>query len=124
LNGITKSLNVLKPLRIAQALFFLNAAIWLVFGITSLGRITNDSPSGQITALVVGILMFGNAAAMLLSGLLIGKGKRRYYFLAAAVLTINIILTFTDQVGLLDWITLAIDLALAGFLFAAWKTSR
>lgn len=99
----------------------MNAAIWLVFGIISLVRITNGSPSQTITALVVGILMFGNAVAMLLSGILIGKGKRRYYFLAAAVLVVNIFLTFTDQVGLLDWITLAIDLLLAGFLFTAWK---
>jgi len=124
LKAMPKPLTALEPLQVAQALFFLNAAIWLALGIISLVRMVNDSPSQPVIFLVIGILMFGNAAAMLLSGILIGKGRRRWFYLAAAILAVNILLTFTDQVGLLDWITLAIDLVLAVFLWAAWKNNR
>jgi hypothetical protein len=117
-----RSLEKPGPLQVAQALFFLNAAIWLAFGVAALIRM-KDSQLQPVAALVVGILMFGNAAAMLLCGIFIGRGNRLWFNLAAAVLAINILLTFTDQVGLLDWITLAIDLLLVGFLMAAWKTS-
>jgi hypothetical protein len=38
------------------------------------------------------------------------------------VLIVNLVLTLTDQVGLLDWITLLIDLVLVGLLLANRKS--
>ena len=63
--------------------------------------------------------MFGNAAVMLWSGVAIGKRQKRFHALALAVLVINIVLTFTDQFGLFDLLTLLIDVALLGILLAS-----
>jgi uncharacterized membrane protein YhaH (DUF805 family) len=48
----------------------------------------------------------------------LGTGRRPFYYLALAVMAINIILTFTDQFGLLDFLTLVIDLAIVAILIA------
>ena len=65
--------------------------------------------------------MAANAAAMLAAGIVIGRKKQQYYYFALALLTVNIILTFTDQFGFLDLVTLLIDLALILFLLIAKK---
>ena len=99
----------------SQILFFLNAVIWLAFGVITLARMA--ASSGQaLTMLIVALLMFGNAGAMLLAGWGLGSRRRVFYFLALGVLAINILLTFTDQFGLLDFLTLLIDVCLLGLL--------
>jgi hypothetical protein len=110
----------MKVVRWAQCLFVLNAAIWLVFGIVSVVRIAGNAGQG-VTAVVVAVLMFGNAGAMALSGALLGQRRLLFYLFALAVLVVNIVLTFTDQVGALDWITFALDLVLLGILIVARK---
>ena len=62
--------------------------------------------------------MFGNAGAMLLAGLGLGLRRLLPWLFAMAVLLVNILLTFTDQVGILDWVTFAIDIVLVMLLFA------
>jgi hypothetical protein len=96
----------------AQALFFLNAAIWVAFGISSIERILSRNPDQALTAWIIAILMFGNTAAMLLSGVVVTRPGRLGYSFALAVLGVNILLTFTDQVGALDLITVCIDMVI------------
>jgi hypothetical protein len=110
----------MKAMRWAQGLFFLNAAIWLAFGVVSVVRIGGNAGQG-VTALVVAILMFGNAGAMALSGVFLGKRRILFYLFALAVLAVNVLLTFTDQFGAFDLITLIIDLVLLGILIVARK---
>jgi hypothetical protein len=112
--------------RAAQALFFLNAAIWLVFGIVSLVRLAGEASGMMVTLLIVALLMFGNAAAMLCSGWGLARRQRRWYYLALAVVVVNVVLTVTDQFGFFDLVTLLIDLVLMGLLLAIRKryTSR
>jgi len=105
--------------RSAQALFLLNTLIWLILGVVSLVRATNGYPGKVVMAAVIGVMMFGNALLMLISGLWIGKSRKLSFFFALAVLAINIILTFTDQFGLTDFGTLVIDLTILGLLLAA-----
>jgi len=107
-------------MRWAQGLFLLNAVIWLALGVMSLLRLGGNEGQG-VTALVVAILMFGNAGAMSLSEALLPRRRLLFYLFALAVLAVNIVLTFTDQVGALDWITLAIDLVLVSVLLVARK---
>jgi hypothetical protein len=52
--------------------------------------------------LVYGFLMLADSAAMLVCGLLIIRQKTLYFRLAAGVLGINILLTITDQFGMID----------------------
>ena len=110
----------MNTMRWAQGLFFLNAAIWMVFGTVSVVRIGGSAGQG-VTAVVVAVLMFGNAGAMALSGALLGKRRLLFYLFALAVLAVNVALTFTDQVGAFDLITLIIELVLLGILIVARK---
>jgi hypothetical protein len=105
--------------RSAQALFFLNTLIWLIFGVVSLVRVPDSYLAKPVMITVIGVMMFGNALCMLVSGMWIEKLKRISLFFAFAVLAINIVLTFTDQFGLYDFGTLVIDLTILGLLFAA-----
>ena len=109
------------PVKTAQAIFGLNAIIWLMFGIISLARLAGKQSNQAIILWIVAILMFANMGAMLLSAWLIGKRKMIFYLIALAVLLINIILTFTDQFGLFDLLTLLIDLVLLGILLVKRK---
>lgn len=95
---------------LAQVLFFLNAAIWVFFLFLFLSD--QVTPGDPISSWLVPILMVGNAVAMLVCGLGLRKRTRFFYYLAITVIGINILLTFTDQVGLFDYITLLIDLVI------------
>lgn len=110
-----------RTVRTTQILSSLNAAIWVIFGILSLVNIENNSTAPRLVLQVTAILMFGNAGALALSGYILSKRVRWSYYLSMAVLGINIILTVTDQVGTLDWITLAIDILLLGLLMMIRK---
>lgn len=99
-------------IRSVHALFFLNTAIWAVLGIFTIARLPNHSSEEVFAAWIVAMLMFGNAAAMLISGLVVARPGKLGYAFALTVLVVNILLTFTDQVGTLDLLTLLIDLVL------------
>jgi hypothetical protein len=76
-------------------------------------------PVGQRSAAgIIAILMLGNAGAMLLSGIGLGRRSRLFYVFALGVLLVNLVLTVTDQVGLLDLLMGALDLVLLGLLIA------
>lgn len=106
-----------RPVRAAQGLFFLNAVIWLSFGVVSVLRL-GDNPEQLVTAVIVAVLMVGNVGAMLLAGFSLGRLTRWSYIFALAVLLVNIVLTFTDQFGIFDLLTLLLDLLLFGLLLA------
>jgi lysylphosphatidylglycerol synthetase-like protein (DUF2156 family) len=119
---VGRSAKTLDLVRIAQSMFFLNALIWLLIGVVSLIRMADGSPDRTITALVIAFLVLGNVAAMLLSGVGLGKQQKRFYYFALAVLVVNIVLTFTDEFGILDFATLIIDVVLVGIVIAARRT--
>ncbi len=100
-------------LRTARGLLVLNGVIWLFFGIISLLRL-GDQPA--VTLVVIALLMFGNVAAFLLAAWWLGRETRLSFYFALAVLIVNILLTFTDQVGLFDWLTVLIDAAALAIL--------
>ena len=95
-----------------RILFYINALIWTVFGVYTLIRMSGSA----VPMIVIGILMFGNAFALFLSGLLLGNPRKIFIFFGTAVLAVNILLTFTDQFGLIDMLTLIFDLIIFGFL--------
>jgi hypothetical protein len=111
--------NISKT-KTAQTLFFINAAIWLVFGFYTLFRMANRYP-GHIMVYIVGVLMLGNVTAMALCGFLLGKKNKWFFFLALFVLAANILLTFTDQFGFFDLATLVLDLVLFAILISIRK---
>ena len=100
------------PVIVAQAMFFLNAAIWILFSVLTLRRMHGSM------AWIIAVLMASNAGAMLLAGWGIRKRHKWFYYLGIAVLAVNIVLTVTDQFGLLDLLTLLIDVTLLVLLLA------
>ena len=111
----------LKVVPVTQALFFINAGIWVVLGFDILLRMTPKYPDMQVAYLIIGVLMLGNAAAMLLSGWGLDRFPRLAFPFGILVLLVNIPLTVTDEFGVWDLITLAIDLALLGLMVANRK---
>lgn len=104
--------------RAAQALFFLNAAVWLAFGTLWLIDTSGRTSVQAAAAWIVGLLMLGNVLAMLVCGIGLGTRRRLFYFLSLAVLAANLLLTLTDQVGLFDSITFGVDAVLLVLLVA------
>ena len=116
-NSPAKPAGAPGSVRIARILFYLMAATWLVFGVLSLVRLFNRSGS-PLTPLVVAILMMGNVVAMALAGLLLGRPRKLWHLFALAVVLVNIVLTFPDEFGLFDLLTLIVDLVILGLLLA------
>ena len=97
-------------LKIARAMFFLNALIWLGFSIYLFREMTRND--NGLSATLIAVFMLGNAVAMFASGLLIYKRIKWGYYFSVAVLALNILLTFTDQFGIADFLTLLVDIVL------------
>jgi hypothetical protein len=108
--------NKLSSLRIAQGLFLLNMVIWLAFGINSLVRLEKGT---EIIFLVVALMLLGNGVLMGLAAWLLGKRTIWGYLFAMTLLGINVLTTFTDQVGFLDYATVLVDIIL--FLLLIYK---
>jgi len=99
-------------LSMAKYGFALIAVIWFILGVVYLIRLQGNSVIPMMTALVIAVMMFGNAAVLLVCAWGVTTGKQWWYLLAIAVLAINILLTFTDQIGLMDLLTVLIDIGL------------
>lgn len=67
--------------KVARALFLMNAAIWILFGVSSLTRTGNSIANHASAVWIISILMFGNALVMLWTGVGIGKQGKRFYYL-------------------------------------------
>lgn len=96
--------------RAAQWLFALNTLAWLALGVGLLVRMNGRLPNAGLWLLAA--LMAGNAAAMALCAWGLGRRKKIFDLFALLALAVNILLTFTDQFGLLDLLTLLLDLVL------------
>jgi hypothetical protein len=114
-------MNNQKVRNTTRAIFYVNAATWVGLSVFSLRRMGGGQLVPGYAIAIIVTLMFGNAGVMALSGWGIGRGGGWFYFLALAVVMVNILLTFTDQVGVLDWITVMIDLILLVLLLVYRK---
>ncbi|MBI5841109.1 MAG: hypothetical protein HZB19_13515 [Chloroflexi bacterium] len=106
--------------KVARALFFANALIWVGFAIYIFMEMT--SLGNGLPAYLVSFFMLANAGAMLGSGIMIAKRMRWAYFFGIAVLALNILLTFTDQFGVYDFITLLADIVILMILVSMSRT--
>jgi lysylphosphatidylglycerol synthetase-like protein (DUF2156 family) len=102
---------------LTQVLFFLNAAIWVSFLVLFMSD--QVMPGSAVSDWLVPILMAGNALAMLVCGIGLGRRSRFFYYLSLAVIGINLLLSVIDQVGLADYITLSFDLVILLLLIAS-----
>jgi hypothetical protein len=110
---ITDGRNTPATVITAKWLFVLLGTIWLVFGVSSImrigGIISSVSPAVQW---LITIMMFVNALLLIWIGWGLGRGSRLYFYFGLLVLAGNVFLTFTDEFGTLDLITLIINVIL------------
>jgi hypothetical protein len=104
--------------KIIKFLFFLMGTIWLVLGISYLIKFDT-----QEYAIYLFILMVINAAILYWLGWGITR-KRVFFYFGIGYLLLNILLTITDQFGLLDLLTMLIDIVLVILLIAKHKIFR
>ena len=110
-----------KMLKLTQGMFFLNAAVWVLFGVLSLLRALDG---GSSLRWFISILMLTNAVVMLWFGVMIVTGRNWIFFLAILYMAINVVLSITDQFGWIDALILLLNLAVLGLLFVTRQRMR
>ncbi len=109
-----------STLQLSQYLFLFTAAILVVFGAGSFMRI-NENPNQVVLYAVYALLMFGDAAFMLICAFLLHRKKKQVYRFAVIVLALNIVLAIFDQFGFIDLLFLLLNLITLVVLFIARK---
>ena len=105
--------HVPKVVAVARGLFYLLGVIWLAFGVSSIMRMGSISSNVPLAILwIIAISMFVNALLLIWIGWGIGRGNRFYFYFGLLLLAGNIFLTFTDEFGFLDLLTLIINFVL------------
>lgn len=110
-----------NQVQLARIISFSLAGSWLLFGGLFLIRNTAGMSLPPGWAGLIGLLMFGNAAAFTLAGFGLGTGRRPYFYFSLLLVVVNLLLTVTDEVGLFDAITLLLLLILLVLLLASRK---
>jgi hypothetical protein len=95
-------------------MLFLNAAVWLVFGVLSVFRAVEG---GSSLRWMQSLLMFANAAVMVWFGVMLESGRNWVFFLAILYMALNVVLSITDQFGWIDALILLLSLIVLGLLF-------
>ena len=103
--------NLLKMTRTA---FFINAAVWLAFGLASLFFRAIDEST--LTRWVITVMMIANAIVMIWFGIMIPSGRSWIIFLAILYMALNVVLSIADQFGWVDAIILLLNLCVLGML--------
>jgi hypothetical protein len=101
-------------LKTTQIAFFLNALVWVVFGFLSFSLAFNG---GGNLRFALSVLMFINAGFFIGFGFLIRKAQPWVFFLGILYVTVNVVLSITDQFGWIDFLIMLLNLVLLGLLF-------
>ncbi len=98
---------------ILRCLLVLQGLFWLVM--SALGLLKPDAKNEQV---FIAILMIANGAAFIVLALTVNKDMLLLRIFSMAFLFVNLILTVTDQMGTLDYCTLALNIVtLAGYIY-------
>jgi len=95
---------------VCLALIFLNALIWLAFGIIVAANVHPALPDSPLIKTSMAFLAFVTAAILLSLFYLLSKQNRSAYFIALAILAIVSVVTLFDNFGWVDFIVLVIGL--------------
>ena len=102
-------------LKLTRTAFFINAAVWFAFGVSSL--LFRAPDGGSVARWVITIAMIANAIVMIWFGVMISSGRAWIIILAILYMALNVVLSITDQSGWIDAIILLLNLCVLGMLF-------
>jgi hypothetical protein len=98
-----------KKKLITSIVIYLDAAAWIVYGITAGLGLIPGLPAGELRWEMAGLIIATGAIIFILYAI---SSKHVWaFYLLLGLLALISLLSLTDQVGLLDWIAYAINLA-------------
>ena len=113
-------IQIPRHMKIAKFLLMLLGFIWIVFGIFSTW-LGGETVAGMW---VIVIMMFGDGLAYLGIGFLLHRFPRLMQLAGLGLVAVNIILTFTDQLGFFDYFTFVLNLAALYLLVRYWSSYK
>jgi hypothetical protein len=105
-----------------RVLFGVTAGFWLVAGALAAFGVLDFGLGGA--ARFLGLLMLANGVALALAGWFSLRGHRLVDFAALAVVAVNAVLSVTDEIGLLDLLSLLVSGALLVLLVVNMRSER
>jgi len=101
-------------LKLTQILIFVNALVWLVFGLLSFTLAGTGAGPWRV---ILSGLMVANAVVLAWFGMKIASRRAWVFFLGILYMAFNVVLSITDQFGWIDALILLLNLCLLGLLF-------
>lgn len=99
---------------VTRYLLVLDMLVWIGFAFLTLYQ-NRGIEKMPYSSVLMAVMMIGNA---LIFGLCAWKFTQRKFKITCMVwLLVNIVLTFTDQFGIFDLVTLILDIIILGFVF-------
>lgn len=108
--------NRMKLILIARWGYVLLGIFWFVLGLLSVADFINSGGTFSGFDWIISCLVFLNALGLVFIGWMLGKGQPWIYYFGLFVLGMNILLTFTDQFGIIDLIYLVLSMSLFVYL--------
>jgi hypothetical protein len=105
-----------RLLKALQILFGLNALLWLVSFLSFQSKFHQVGLEDAVSSLVITGLMGGSAIAMLLAGLCLSRRCKLYLYFTAGVVMTNIMLAGIDHIGIINPVTLLVDILILALL--------
>jgi len=111
-----KKSKIPMSIKVLEILFLINVALWVLFGLYGLFGAESINPDQASTIRINSVLMLVYAGIFLFIVWGINKRTQWSFYSAVVVLTITIILTIIDQVGIIDAAVLIFNIVLLGYL--------
>ena len=104
-----------RSVTLVRCLVALNGVIWVLLAVVGLLR----TSAASSTMVIIYLLALADAAVLLWLAWRLGRPSRWVYYLALAVISVNAVLSITDQLGLADIAVLCLNLVTLALLLAA-----
>lgn|SRR5512147_2728305 len=103
-------------IKIARALFYFNALLWLGFSIYLYRDISSFNKG--VSAFLAPLFLLVLAASMLASGMLIARRIKWAYYFGITALALNLWFNFTGMFGVFDFVSILVDIVLVMILIS------
>lgn len=113
---VIKLIGLFNWLGAVQMLFGINVVVWLAFGVVGIIRLADIMPGQIVVWVIAGAVMFGNVGAMVAAAVLLSRRRFVFYLFALAVVLVNVLAAFMDQLGPADFLAMVPNLLILSIL--------